>query len=169
MANDFDVDISHKLHEFAEDTITQLKLNMKTQRVWPREVYPRYAEINKIRKKNKQWHSTGDSLETLKFMIRNTRLDTARIDFFFNEYLRYVDIGVGSGRKAEDVDRSRKAKYKNRYTKWYTQGKRTHRPAFMMEFRHLQHRMGLYALEKYQYEATAYIMRGPTEYFEEIK
>ena len=153
-----DIDIRKKLEEFGHDTIQQLHINMKTQKIWPQEVYPRYQEINKIRKKYGSWYSTGEGIESFIFQIKNTRLDSARIDFFFNEYLRYADLGVGAGRPADDVNRSKKARYKHRDNPWGLQAGRTHRPAVMMEFRHLQRRMMMYAMEEYGYAGRAYVM-----------
>ena len=161
-------EIYEKLQQFGRETIQQLHINMKTQQVWPREVYPRYSEINEIRKKYGSWYSTGAGIESFIYEIRNARLDSARIDFFFNEYLRFADLGVGAGRPAEEVDRSKKARYKKRYTPWKLKGGHTHRPSLMMEFRHLQRRMGMYAMEKYGYQGQAYIMEGFAELLREL-
>ena len=149
------------MHKWGEDTLWALRQNMRVQHVWPNLVYPRYDEVNKIREENGEWFSTGQALKSLKFVVKNHSLSNARIEFFFIEYLRYVDIGVGKGRRAEDVPRARKAKYKNRYNaKWVPSSGRTHRPAFMMEFRHLQRRMAWHMQEELGYEGMAYIMEG---------
>lgn len=164
MEDNGNVDLLKKLKEWEEDTINALRHNIATQHVWPSLVYPRYDEINDIRRRYGSWYSTGNSLETIRSVIKNSNIsafEDARIDFFFNEYLRYVDIGVGKGRKAEDIDRTRKARYKSRYAKkWDPKKGNTHRPSFMMEFRHLQRRMGFYLLNRFGYEGEAYLMSG---------
>ena len=164
MENGPELNLRETLQKWEEDTINTLRHNIVTQHVWPSLVYPRYDEINDIRRRYGSWYSTGNALETLRSVIKGdtiSEISDARIDFFFNEYLRYVDIGVGKGRKAEDIDRTRKARYRSRYArKWDPKKGNTHRPSFMMEFRHLQRRMGWYLMTRFQYEGSAYLMSG---------
>lgn len=59
----------------------------------------------------------------------------------FNDYLRFVDMGVGRGRKIETVERGRKARHSKRYvSRWNPLSGETHRPHLLMEMRHLQAR-----------------------------
>ena len=89
-----------------------------------------------------------------------------RIDVSFNAYLRYVDIGVGAGTMASDVQRSRKAYFSRRYDKWVPSdpstgrpAKRVHRPSLLMECRHVLSRMRDYAVDFYGYEGTGYLIK----------
>lgn len=164
MDKDAELDIREKMMEYGQETLSMLKHNIATQKMWPALVYPRYDEINKIREKYGSWYSTGDAISTMRFVLKNSKLSNmsdARMDFFINEYLRYVDIGVGKGRKAEDIERNRKARYKSRYAKkWDPTRGNTHRPSFMMEFRHLQRTLAWYLMSRYGFESSGYIMSG---------
>ena len=63
--------------------------------------------------------------------------------------MQYVDIGVGAWGKAEDIDRSRKVRYRNRYTNWQPGGGKTHRPAIQPELNHLMTRLEDYVGDFY--------------------
>lgn len=158
--------LNEMIRIFAEQADEQMTMNFKTQRIWPYEVYPGYAEVNRKRKKNGQWYSTGRGLETFRIFAANSSdIWHAEIDAVFLDYMRYVDVGAGIGRIAEDVDRSRKANFARRYNKWQVQERRTSRPALMMEMRHILSRMRDYAADFYGYEGTGYIIKT----FEELE
>lgn len=136
---------------FLNQTLQQLKSNMITQHVWPYEVYPGYHITNEWRRLHGQWYATGEGLNSFEGNViradENTGIVT--MSFKFNDYLQYVDIGVGAGRKADDVDRGKKVRYKNRYTLWNAKSGKTHRPAIMPELRHLLTRLEDYTANFY--------------------
>lgn len=143
--------VRQTLSLFKEQTLQQLRVNMKTQAVWPREVYPGYSTVNENRRLRGQWYSTGEGEKSFRASIKNPDdLSEMVMTFEMNDYLRYTDIGVGRGTKAEDVDRDAKASYRRRYTiSWDRSRGRSHRPHLMMEFRHLERRLANYALDWY--------------------
>ena len=108
---------------FFQQTINQLEVNTMTQCIYPKEVYNGYAVVNQKRKDE------------------------------FNDYMRFVDMGVGQGTSYEDVDNARKARYQTRYiSKWDRKSGKSQRPAIMMELRHLQQRIANYLVDFYGYE-----------------
>ena len=137
---------------FKDQTIAQLKNNFMTQRIWPYEVYPGYHVDNERRRLEGGWFSTGEGLKSFDGDVieadENTGIVT--LSFKFNDYLQYVDIGVGAGRKADDVERGKKARYNVRYVgSWKPAAGRSHRPAIAMEFRHLATRLENYMQDFY--------------------
>ena len=137
---------------FKDQTIAQLKNNFMTQRIWPYEVYPGYHVDNERRRLEGGWFSTGEGLKSFDGDVieadENTGIVT--LSFKFNDYLQYVDIGVGAGRKADDVERGKKARYNVRYVgSWKPSAGRSHRPAIAMEFRHLATRLENYMQDFY--------------------
>lgn len=143
--------VRQTLSLFKEQTLQQLRVNMKTQAVWPREVYRGYSTVNENRRLRGQWYSTGEGEQSFRGSIQNPDdLSEMVMTFEMADYLRYTDIGVGRGTHAEDVERDAKASYKRRYTRSWDRSKgRSHRPHLMMEFRHLERRLANYALDWY--------------------
>lgn len=148
--------VRQTLSLFKEQTLQQLRVNMQTQAVWPREVYPGFSTVNENRRLRGQWFSTGKGEKSFRGDIKSPDdLSEMVMTFWMNDYLRYTDLGVGRGTKAEDVDRDTKASYKRRYTAaWDRATGRSHRPHLMMEFRHLERRLANYALDWYGEELT---------------
>ena len=141
---------------FKDQTLQQLKINMMTQRIWPFEVYPGYRVRNERRSMSKKqggggWVSTGDGIKSFEGQVIEADENTGMVTmaFRYNDYMQYVDIGVGAWGKAEDIDRGRKVRYRNRYTQWQTAGGKTHRPAIQPELNHLLTRMEDYVEDFY--------------------
>jgi len=136
---------------FLQQTLDQIQRNLDTQRVWPYEIYPNFHSINEIRKQNGQWYATGEGYQSLEGEVKQADVDAGLITFAFrfNDYMQYVDIGVGAGRKADDVDRAKNVTYKSRYTKWNASEGKSHRPAIMPELRHLATRLEDYVGDFY--------------------
>lgn len=136
---------------FKEQTLQQLKINMITQRIWPFEVYPGYRVRNERRRLLGGWVSTGEGIKSFEGSVIEADENTGMVTmaFRFNDYMQYVDIGVGAGRDADDVDRARKVRYRNRYTQWQPSGGKTHRPALQPEFNHLLTRLEDYVSDFY--------------------
>jgi hypothetical protein len=136
---------------FKDQTLQQLKINMMTQRIWPFEVYPGYRVRNERRRTLGGWVSTGEGIRSFEGQVIEADENTGMVTmaFRYNDYMQYVDIGVGAWGKAEDIDRSRKVRYRNRYTQWQTAGGKTHRPAIQPELNHLLTRMEDYVEDFY--------------------
>jgi len=139
---------------FFQQTINQLEVNAMTQCIFPKEVYKGYAVVNQKRGEMKQWHSSGEGAHSFAGKIieagENGKVTMA---FQFNDYMRFVDMGVGQGTKYEDVQNSKKARYQTRYiSKWDRKRGSSQRPAIMMELRHLQQRIANYLVDFYGYE-----------------
>lgn len=146
------------INTFAKQSETQLEINYRTQHVWPTEVYPGYSAINEMRRRRKQWHSTGEGARSFSYVVNGANPDNIIVIFSFNDYLRYADLGVGQGVKADDVERQKKANFKRTYTsKWNRWHGRSHRPFLMMEMRHLQRRMEEHLVKFYQYKGEVWI------------
>ncbi len=137
---------------FKEQTLAALENNFITQRVWPYEVYTGYKMTNDRRKQEGGWYSTGEGVKSFEGEVVKADENSGIVTmaFRYNDYLQYVDIGVGNGRKASDVERTKKANFKRRYiNKWLPKGGLTHRPVIMMEMRHLASRLQGYSMDFY--------------------
>lgn len=92
---------------------------------------------------------TGKALNTLETTARGSQGEWV-MSIQFNDYLRFVDMGVGRGRKIETVERGRKARQSRRYVqRWNPALGETHRPHLLMEQRHLQARLQNYFEDYY--------------------
>ncbi len=151
--------VNKALRLFADDLLRALMGNMVTQHVWPVEVYPGYAKINQERKRLGRWHSTGSGFTSFETSVLPTPGNEG-IAIRFNDYLRYVDMGVGKGTRWSDVQADKKARYKNRYVSfWNRADGQSHRPAIMMEMRHLEQRLIRYFADFYGREIETSIIR----------
>lgn len=144
--------VNEMLKIFAQQTKEDLLVNMMTQRIWPYEVYPGYREVNEKRRREGLWYSTGRAAKTFDAWVENDDPYHMTIVAEMMDYMQYVDIGVGIWSDNAGIDRSKKGNYAVRYNKWDVGGGRTHRPAIMMQLRHLQTRMRQYAVDFYGYE-----------------
>lgn len=129
---------------FKEQTLKQLKANMQTQRVWPYEIYPGFHTVNEYRRQRGEWYANGEGVRSFEGEVYEADEDTGMVTmgFRFNDYMQYVDIGVGAGRKAEDVDRAKNVNFKQRYiNKWQPRAGKTHRPGIRPELNHLLTRL----------------------------
>lgn len=150
--------IDSVINLFVSQAKMQLIANMRTQRVWPTEVYAGYSAVNEKRRVFGQWNSTGAGIRSIMAHVTASQPDRVAVMFTLNDYLRYVDLGVGQGTKADDVDRARKAYYTRRYiTSWKRSDSRSHRPYLMMEIRHLQRRIQEYLTNYYGYQGEMWI------------
>lgn len=142
---------------YVDQTLTQLVHNLSVQHVWPTEIYPGFHITNEFRREraggdhSKGWFADGEGAKSFEGEVIRADENTGMVELRFRhaDYLQYVDIGVGAGRKAEDVDRSRKVRFKSRYTQWKPSAGKSHRPAIMPEMRHLATRLQDYAMEFY--------------------
>jgi len=136
---------------FMKQTLEQLEINMMTQRVYPYSPYPTYPEVNEYRRQHEQWHSTGEGVKSFEGIIYEADENTGVVSmgFRYNDYMQYVDIGVGAGRHAEDVQRSRKVRYQQRYTNWIPRQGKSHRPFAQPEINHALTRIENYVQRHY--------------------
>lgn len=148
----------HPLNEmsrlFFQQTLDQLEINTVTQVVYPMEVYRGYKVINEKRKEAGMWYSTGQGVHSFAGrIVADGSASTMTFAFSYNDYMRFVDMGVGQGTKYEDVENSKKARFRSRYiSNWDRKAGKSQRPAIMMELRHLQKRVGDYLRDFYGYE-----------------
>ena len=90
---------------FFQQTINQLEVNTMTQCIYPKEVYNGYAVVNQKRKEMGQWYSTGEGAKSFAGrIIEAGEGGKVTMAFHFNDYLRFVDMGVGQGTTYEDVE-----------------------------------------------------------------
>lgn len=147
---------------FVEEAEAQLMSNISTQFIWPTAVYKDYPRVNEYRRAHGGWFSTGEGARSIsgRVVSANTPGDVTVL-FEWNEYMDYVDRGVGKGRPIEKVDTDKKAKFRNRYIGvWQPKGGTTHRPAFFMEMRHVERRIWNYLEDFYGWEGVVTTAKG---------
>lgn len=152
--------IGHKLRIWAHETLEAIHKNFKTQGIFPEsEVYPGWFDKNSTVYGN-SWKSTGAGFDSFYFHILNAseELDVGvrdwAVEFMYNYYLNFVDMGVGKGRPISKVQRTLSADHDIRYmSSWNPSEGSTQRPAIAMEFRHQAERMRKYMANRYKYEA----------------
>ena len=157
---------------FFRQTINQLEVNSMTQCIYPKEVYNGYAVVNQKRKEMGQWYSTGEGAKSFAGrIIEAGEGGKVTMAFHFNDYMRFVDMGVGAGTNYEDVESGKKARFQTRYvSKWDRKSGKSQRPAIMMELRHLQQRIANYLVDFYGYEGEVKLINtldeaGPIKIF----
>lgn len=145
---------------FFDQTITQLEVRTMTQRIYPKEVYNGYSIVNKKRKEMGMWYSTGEGVNSFAGkIIQAGRSGEVTMAFEFNDYMRFAEMGVGKGTSYEDVDTAKSARVGTRYIgKWDRKAGKSHRPAIMMELRHLQTRITNYLVDFYGYEGETMLL-----------
>jgi len=146
---------------YLKDTLTQLFINTKTQCIYPTEIYKGFSAINDARGARGQWHAEGEGAKSFRGSIVSATDSDWTYEFTYNDYMRFVDMGVGLGTKYNDVDSNRKARYNARYVKkWQRYGAgHSQRPAIMMELRHLQSRMQNYLVDFYGYAGEVRLLK----------
>lgn len=143
------------------DVLRQLKINTETQCIYPREIYSGFRAVNAARAARGQWHAEGEGVNSFQGRLVNSTPEGWTYEFTYNDYMRFVDMGVGAGTQYNDVDSSRKANYARRYVKsWQRKSGKSQRPAIMMELRHLQSRMQNYLVDFYGYQGEAAIVKA---------
>ena len=143
---------------FKDQTLAQLKANMQTQRVFPYEIYPGFHTVNEYRrqraggKHENGWWADGEGVRSFEGEVYEADEATGMVTmgFRFNDYMQYVDIGVMAGVKAENVDRSKNVKFKQRYIgRWAPFAGKSHRPGIRPELNHLLTRLEGYVQRYY--------------------
>ena len=159
--------IGQKLQIWAHETLEAIHKNFKTQGIFPEdEVYPGWFAKNAAIYGN-SWQSTGAGFDSFHFHILHASqmLDVGvrdwAVDFMYNYYLNFVDMGVGKGRPISKVKRTLSADHDIRYmSSWNPKEGSTQRPAIAMEFRHQAERMRKYMANRYKYEAQVLLINA---------
>lgn len=143
---------------FKKQTLEQLEINMMTQHVWPYAIYPTFPEVNEYRRQqahndhSRGWFADGEGYKSFEGTVYEADEKTGMVTmgFKFNDYMQYVDIGVGAGRKSEDVERGKKVRYRSRYaSRWNPSAGQTHRPGIRPEINHTLTRLENYVQRYY--------------------
>lgn len=138
------------LQMFRRQTWASLVRNTRTQHIWPQEIYPGFSEVNAYRKKHHKWYATGHGSRSFEVLLLSAKDGNETIVIRFANTMRFAEMGVGKGRPFESVEHSGNARYDQRYiSNWVARKGQTHRPAIMMEARHLQERMKNYLRDFY--------------------
>lgn len=120
----FELPIDEKLRLWAEGVYKNIRANFETQKVFPFKPYPDSPD------------ASGSLYNSLYWKISNAAGgDTQKIDFFFNYYGLFVDLGVGRGQKYAQVDNADPSVYGKRYKIWKGRGDRQSRPTILREIR----------------------------------
>lgn len=143
------------LHHWAEHTKNLILKNFGVRNIFPMGFpgpYAGYQEVNEKRKKTGKWFSTKqayNSLYTKCYAASNG--STEKIDFFFMQYLRFVDAGVG---KYQHYKGTKKAQFNKELSPWGTskRKKRVQRPFLNIEIRHQITRLRRIAIRYYQHD-----------------
>lgn len=137
---------------WAENMKKRLQQNFETQNVWPMGFPGPYIGYrNTPAAKRHLKNNPNRSINRFYARLYNgANGDTKKIEFFFNYYLYFVDMGVGVGRHIEDVDNTSPANWRTLYKKWDGQGDRQSRPILAMEVRHQLRRLQMLVLSYYE-------------------
>ena len=159
------IPISEKLRLWAHDTLEAIEKNFHTQGIFPSsEVYAGWFEKNAMAS-GSSWQSTGAGFDSFYFHVLHAseQFDVGvrdwAIEFMYNYYLNFVDMGVGRGRPIQKVQRTLSADRDIRYmSSWNPKEGSTQRPAIAMEFRHQATRMRNYMANRYKYDAQVLVL-----------
>ena len=162
---------------YLDQALMDIEKNMQAQRIYPTEVYRGYEKVNQYRKDHGMWYSTGEGAKSFEGHIyqADDQKGLLTVGIRYNDYLRYVDIGVGlTGDvhvRASDVDRTRPAKNLKRYIrgKWDRKQGKSHRPAIMRTIRRLRDRYRQYLADFYGYQGGIEIIKALEGYGEYAK
>jgi hypothetical protein len=157
--------ITDKVLQMCEETMEALCKNFQVQGIYPfGEVYAGWFTKNEEAGPT-QWKSTGAGFDSFYFHMLHASEDfnlTVRdwaVEFMYNYYLNFVDMGVGRGRPIGKVQRSLAADHDIRYmSSWNPREGSTQRPALAMEFRHQARRMRNYMARRYMYDAQVVVL-----------
>ena len=82
---------------YLDQALMDIEKNMQAQRIYPTEVYRGYEKVNQYRKDHGMWYSTGEGAKSFEGHIyqADDQKGLLTVGIRYNDYLRYVDIGVG--------------------------------------------------------------------------
>lgn len=159
------IPISEKIRLWTHETLEAIQKNFKTQGIFPSsEVYAGWFEKN-AQASGSSWQSTGAGFDSFYFHVLHASQDfdvgvrDFAVEFMYNYYLNFVDMGVGRGRPIQKVQRTLSADRDIRYmSSWNPAEGSTQRPAIAMEFRHQASRMRKYMANRYKYDAQVIVL-----------
>ena len=161
--------LRERLAKMGVETTARLKKNFAVQKIYPEgEVYPGWFAENakRAQKQNGKWYSTGEGIKSFHWQVvgdedKDGLPHGLGIDFFYNAYLRYAELGVGAGRKVADVQRTRTNLYTQRYiAKWNPKQGHTHRPVIRQELRHLAGRFAMVLVNRIGKIYRGFVLNG---------
>lgn len=152
--------IKKAVSKFHRDTLENLAQNIQTQRVFPAEIYPGFTKVNEERKRrakgdhNKGWFATGEGARSFEGRIlESDDAGHVTVEYRYRQYLRFVDMGVMAGVKKEDVERSKKVNFRQRYIRqWAPRASFSHRPGIMPTLAHMESRLGTFLRDFYGWD-----------------
>lgn len=161
------VPISEKLKSWTAETLEAIRHNFKVQHIYPAgEVYAGWFQKND-NAPGSSWHSTGSGFTSFYGSILRASQDFDvgvrewAVEFVYDYYLKFVDMGVGRGRTIQMVNRRLSADHEIRYmSSWNPKEGSTQRPAIQMEFRFQTGRMRRYMASRYKYEAQVVVLNA---------
>lgn len=158
------MELRRVITQFHKDTLEMLEIGAATQHIFPVEVYPGYKQVNERRKRQGGWHSTGRGVRSFRGIIKAAdEIDDIYLTYSFNRYMRFAELGVGGGVKAEAVDRSKNARFDQRYiSSWDRSAGRSHRPFIRREVNHLCSRISNYLCMAYGEQIKVAVTEGLT-------
>ncbi len=158
------MELRRVITQFHKDTLEMLEIGAATQHVFPVEVYPGYKKVNAMRKRQGGWYSTGRGVRSFKGFIKAAdEIDNIYLTYSFNRYMRFAELGVGSGVTAEAVERSKNAHFDQRYiSSWDRSAGRSHRPFIRREVNHLCSRISNYLCMAYGEQIKVAVTEGLT-------
>lgn len=157
---------------YLKQALLDIQLNFQKQRIYPTEIYRGYEKVNQYRREHGQWWSRGDGAKSFEGTVYQANEETGEltVGIRYNDYLKFVDIGVGlTGNPhdpeahitADKVDRARKAKYNTRYIrKWDRREGKSHRPAIMRTIRRLKTRYENHLADYYGWQGILQIAKA---------
>ena len=159
--------IDEKVHLWAMDTIEAIRKNFSTQGIFPAgEPYSGYKESNS-KNQGTRWKSTGAGFDSFYFHVlqasenQNMVPVDVGVKILYNYYLKFVDLGVMKGLKADQVQRSRTAQHDQRYfNEWSPSTGDTMRPAISMEIDYQSARLARYLTRRYEHDAQMVILNA---------
>ncbi len=158
------MELRRVITQFHKDTLEMLEIGAATQHIFPVEVYPGYKKVNEMRKRQGGWYSTGRGVRSFKGVIKEAdEIDRIYLTYSFNRYMRFAELGVGGGVKAEAVERSKNAHFDRRYiSSWDRSAGKSHRPFIRREVNHLCSRISNFLCMAYGEQIQVAVTDGLT-------
>lgn len=148
------------INRFARDLLKDIQANFAMQQIWPNEVYPGYAQVNALRRSRGKWYSTGEGARSFEVQT-NVATGRETIVLRYNDYLRYVDMGVGQHTKWGQVQAGKSARFNRRYiSTWDRKHGQSHRPAILMQTHRVANRMMQYFEDYFARESYFIILKS---------
>ena len=152
--------LKRAVSRFHRDTLEQLRRNMETQKIFPNEINAGFRKVNEERKQaahgdhSKGWFATGEGARSFEGrIVSDDGAGNVTLEYRYRQYLRFVDMGVMAGVSKEDVERSKKVRYYQRYVrKWAPRASFSHRPGIMPELAHTETRLATYLRDFYGWD-----------------